>query len=160
MISDGKPILDVCCGSRMFWFDHDNPLADFMDIRDEDCYQSDGQLIMVHPNIIGDFTAIPKPDKSYKLVVFDPPHLLYCGTNSDMYKAYGRLDRSCWKETLRKGYTECMRILDDFGILIFKWNENDVKVRDVIKAIGEIPLFGHRTRRHTIWLCYMKISHL
>ena len=25
MISDGKPILDACCGSRMFWFDKDNP---------------------------------------------------------------------------------------------------------------------------------------
>ena len=33
MITDGKPILDACCGSRMFWFDKDNPFVEFMDIR-------------------------------------------------------------------------------------------------------------------------------
>ena len=28
-----KPILDVCCGSKMFYFDKDNPLVHFNDIR-------------------------------------------------------------------------------------------------------------------------------
>lgn len=27
----GKPILDACCGSRMFWYDKDNPAVVFMD---------------------------------------------------------------------------------------------------------------------------------
>ncbi len=73
MTSDGKPILDACCGSRMFWFDKDNPLVEFMDIRDEEVYLSDGQLCIVHPNVIGDFTNMPFPDNSFKMVVFDPP---------------------------------------------------------------------------------------
>lgn len=30
-----KPIIDVCCGSRMFWFDKDNPNVEFCDIRQE-----------------------------------------------------------------------------------------------------------------------------
>lgn len=76
MICDGKPILDACCGSRMFWFDKDNHLVDFQDIRDEVCTLSDGQICMVHPNIIGDFTNMNFPDKSYKLVIWDPPHLV------------------------------------------------------------------------------------
>lgn len=79
MISNGKPILDACCGSRMFWFDKDNPFVEFMDIRDEEVYLSDGQLCIVHPNTIGDFTAMPFPDGSFRLVVFDPPHLVWDG---------------------------------------------------------------------------------
>ena len=27
-----KTILDACCGSRMFWFDKENPNVDFCDI--------------------------------------------------------------------------------------------------------------------------------
>ena len=40
------PILDACCGSRMFWFDKDNPNVTFMDIRDEECVLSDGQVVI------------------------------------------------------------------------------------------------------------------
>lgn len=28
-----KQILDVCCGSKMFWFEKDNPNVEFCDIR-------------------------------------------------------------------------------------------------------------------------------
>ena len=88
MISDGKPILDACCGSRMFWFDKDNPFVEFMDIRDEEVYLSDGQLCIVHPNTIGDFTAMPFPDGSFKLVVFDPLHLVWAGKAANIYKLF------------------------------------------------------------------------
>ncbi len=30
-----KPILDVCCGARMMWFDKRNPLATFVDKRQQ-----------------------------------------------------------------------------------------------------------------------------
>ena len=35
-MSETKIILDACCGSRMFWFDKENPLVLFADIRDEE----------------------------------------------------------------------------------------------------------------------------
>ena len=35
-MSEAKIILDACCGSRMFWFDKENPLVLFTDIRDEE----------------------------------------------------------------------------------------------------------------------------
>ena len=91
MIADGKPILDACCGSRMFWFDKDNPNVEFMDIRDEECTLSDGQLCIVHPNTIGDFTNMPFPDNSFKMVVFDPPHLAWDGKVANLYKRFGKL---------------------------------------------------------------------
>lgn len=35
-MSEAKIILDACCGSRMFWFDKENPWTLFADIRDKD----------------------------------------------------------------------------------------------------------------------------
>lgn len=155
MITDGKPILDACCGSRMFWFDKDNPLVEFMDIRDEVCHLSDGQLVMVHPNIIGDFTNMPFPDSSFKMVVFDPPHLVYAGDKSNMYKLYGRLEKD-WRDVLKKGFNECFRVLENYGVLIFKWSEIDLKLRTVLSLIEQKPLFGHK-RGKTFWVAFMKL---
>lgn len=151
------PILDACCGSRMFWFDKDNPNVTFMDIRDEECVLSDGQTVIVHPNVIGDFTKMPFPDKSFKLVVFDPPHLVWAGKNANLYKRYGRLDRD-WATELKAGLDECMRVCDDYGIVIFKWAESQLKLRTVLKAIERQPLFGHRSNASgkTIWMAFMK----
>lgn len=154
MISDGKPILDACCGSRMFWFDKDNPLVEFMDIRDEEVYLSDGQLVMVHPNTIGDFTAMPFPDNSFKIVVFDPPHLVWAGKTSNMYKLFGRLKD--WKTELSRGFKECFRVLEPYGVLIFKWSEIDLKLKTVLELTDEKPLFGHK-RGKTFWVAFMKL---
>jgi SAM-dependent methyltransferase len=151
-----KPILDACCGSRMFWFDKDNPNVVFMDKRDEVCTLSDGQTVIVHPNIVGDFTAMPFPDKSFKLVVFDPPHLVWAGKASNLYKRYGKLDN--WQEELRKGVDECFRVLDDYGVLIFKWAETQLKIKTIINTIGRQPLFGHKRLGggKTVWMAFMK----
>ena len=157
MIDNGKPILDACCGARMFWFDKDNPLVDFQDIRDEICVLSNGQICNVKPNLIGDFCNMYNiPDRSYKLVVWDPPHLAYAGKTSNIYKMFGKLDED-WRAQLKEGFEECMRVLDDYGVLIFKWSDVQLKVRTVIKALGQVPLFGHKTSRHTIWMAYMKL---
>lgn len=151
-----KPILDACCGSRMFWYDKDNPNVVFMDKRDEVCVLTDGQTVVVHPDIVGDFTAMPFPDKSFKLVVFDPPHLVRVGKASNLYKKYGKLDD--WRKELRRGIDECYRVLDDYGVLIFKWAETQLKVKTIIDAVGRQPLFGQKRigGGKTVWLAFMK----
>ena len=111
----------------MFWFDKDNPFVEFMDIRDEDVYLSDGQLVMVHPNTIGDFTNMPYPDNSFKMVVFDPPHLVWAGKAANFYKRYGKLDKD-WQTELAMGFKECFRVLEPYGVLIFKWAEIQLKL--------------------------------
>jgi hypothetical protein len=52
-----------------------------------------------------------------------------------------------------------MRVLDDYGVLIFKWSENDISVGQVLRAIGREPLFGHRRggKGKTHWMAFMKI---
>ena len=36
----------------MMWFDKQNPLAMFMDIRDEECTLCDGRNLEVHPDVV------------------------------------------------------------------------------------------------------------
>ena len=154
-----KPILDACCGSKMFWFDKNNPLVEFCDKREVERYEYYPQrYIEIKPDTVCDFTALPFEDKSYKLVVFDPPHLINAGPKSWMALKYGKLDKN-WPTMIHDGFWECMRVLDDYGTLIFKWSEVQIPLRDVLKAIGAEPLFGHRSGKNmnTHWMAFMKI---
>lgn len=149
-----KKILDACCGSRMFWFDKNNENVVFMDNRQESCTLQDGRKLEVNPDVIGDFTNMPFDDESFYLVVFDPPHLVRAGKSSWLAKKYGIL-KDGWQDEIRKGFSECMRVLKKNGTIVFKWSEQQVMVSDVLKAIDAKPLFGTR-RGKTIFLVFMK----
>lgn len=127
-----KLILDACCGPRMMWFDKRNPQAVFMDIRDEEHILCDGRSLEVHPDVIGDFRSIPFEDATFRLVVFDPPHLVRLGDNSYMAHKYGKL-LSTWETDLKQGFDECMRVLKPEGVLIFKWCEEQIPVSRIIE---------------------------
>jgi len=155
-----KVILDVCCGGKMFWFNKNHPNTIYQDIRTE----SKGCIPIrpnfnVSPDKIGDFRNMEFPDKSFKLVVFDPPHLLKGGKTGWQRKKYGILSKDTWKEDLLQGFSECWRVLEDYGVLIFKWNEYSIAFREVLDLFPVQPLFGHPTARSgkTKWFCYMKI---
>lgn len=152
-----KTILDVCCGSKMFWFDKSNPDVMFCDIRQEEHVLCDGRKLEIKPDMIMDFRNLEFPDNHFKLVVFDPPHLKKLGANSWMAKKYGILSDN-WQEDLKRGFDECWRVLQNDGVLIFKWSEKDIKIRELLNIFGQAPLFGHttNTKAQTIWLCFMK----
>lgn len=152
-----KNILDVCCGSRMFWFDKQNPQVVFQDIRNENHILCDGRKLEINPDVIGDFRKMDFADNYFKLVVFDPPHLLKLGKDTWMAKKYGTLFPT-WEQDLKLGFDECMRVLDRNGILIFKWNEAQIKLNQILSIIPYEPLFGHTSGKHgkTIWLAFMK----
>ncbi len=152
-----KIILDVCCGPRMMWFDKNNPLAVFMDIREEKFTACDGRFIVVAPDIVADYTNIPFNDGSFKIVVFDPPHLNRVGEKSYTAQKYGRL-LPTWETDLKAGFDECMRVLENFGILIFKWNETQIPINRILNIFGVQPLFGHKSGKlsKTHWMCFIK----
>lgn len=152
-----KIILDACCGAKMFWFDKENPDVLFADIRQETHVLCDGRTLEVSPDVIADFTKMPFHDESFRLVVFDPPHLKKLGKNTWMAKKYGVLNYH-WRDDIREGFNECMRVLMPYGILIFKWNEIQVKLNDVLEILPQKPLFGHTSGKHgrTIWMAFMK----
>lgn len=142
----------------MMWFDKQNPQTVYMDCRDTEYTLCDGRKLEVHPDIMADFRQIPFPDGSFRLVVFDPPHLKTLGKNAWMAKKYGRL-LPTWETDLKEGFDECMRVLEPCGILIFKWNETRVTVKRILEIIGAKPLFGHKSGKasKTHWMCFMKL---
>lgn len=151
-----KVILDACCGSRMFWFDKTHPAVLFMDKRKLKTKLCDGRTLEINPDVQADFMNMPFKDNTFHLVVFDPPHLLRAGANSWLAKKYGKLDKN-WMWQLRKGFDECMRVLKKNGVLVFKWNEEQITVQQALMPIGMMPLFGHR-RGKTIFLVFMKFE--
>jgi len=138
----------------MFWFDKDNDDVIFMDIRELEDELCDGRQLKVHPDIIADFRNIPFDSETFSLVVFDPPHLFRVGESSWMAKKYGKLSDT-WQDDLKQGFRECYRVLKPDGVLIFKWNEEQVKLSEILKLSLYKPLFGNK-RSKTHWLVFMK----
>jgi ubiquinone/menaquinone biosynthesis C-methylase UbiE len=147
-------ILDACCGSRMFWFDKQNNNVLYMDNRQVSETLCDGRKLEVNPCVVADFRNMPFEDNSFYLVVFDPPHLLKVGENSWLAKKYGKLGQD-WKGDIAQGFKECMRVLKPNGTLIFKWNEEQITLKEILSIIDFKPLFGNK-RSKTHWLVFMK----
>lgn len=165
MLIEPKHVLDVCCGSRMMWLDKQYPRAVFADCRAETIAVTDNsrgnrsgqRVLVIEPDFVMDFRALPFPDGAFKLVAFDPPHLVHAGPRSWLAAKYGRLGPD-WREDLRQGFAECFRVLEAGGTLVFKWNETQVKLKEVLALTPERPLFGQVSGRNglTHWLVFMK----
>jgi hypothetical protein len=154
-----KFILDPCCGGRHFWFNKRHPNVIYTDIRlVEKGVSKHRPNFEVKPDKIMDFKKIEYPNSSFKLIVFDPPHLIKASEKAEMRLKYGVLGLQ-WKDDLKLGFLECWRVLEDYGILIFKWNEAQIKLKEILELFPVIPLFGHTTgsKSTTHWLCFMKI---
>ena len=104
-----KGVLDPCCGSRMFFFDKQNPNTVYGDIRQESHVLCDGRTLNITPDVIMDFRDLPFSDETFHLVIFDPPHLKQAGETSWIGKKYGVLNED-WQEDLSKGFSECWRV--------------------------------------------------
>lgn len=151
-------VLDPASGSRMFYFDKSDDRVLFGDIRSEEHILCDGRALSIAPDMEMDFRALPFPDASFRVVVFDPPHLVRVGKNAWMGKKYGRLDADTWEEDLRAGFEECFRVLAEHGVLIFKWNETQIPVSKVLALTSARPLVGHRSGKtaRTHWVTFIK----
>jgi hypothetical protein len=162
-MQDIKLILDACCGGRQFWFDKENPAVIFADRRVMEPKVvgsgKDARVRKCLPDKVMDFRNMDIADNSFRLVVFDPPHL-FLGENSYMAQSYGALNKQTWKDDLSEGFDECFRVLKDEGILIFKWNESDIPLKDVLELCKYKPLFGHPSGKaqKTHWICFMKLD--
>lgn len=159
-VAEDKLILDVCCGSRMFWFNKNNPSVIYMDKR-KGTWETDKRKgrkqTTIEPDTIANFEKIPFADKTFNLIVFDPPHLLNLKENTRLAKKYGTLTNG-WQPMIKKGFAECFRVLKENGILIFKWNEYHIPLSKILKLTTEQPLFGNRSGKQskTHWVVFMK----
>lgn len=152
-----RMVLDVACGSRMFHFDKENPAVVFGDIRSESHTLCDGRALNVEPDTLLDFRHLPFADETFRVVIFDPPHLVRVGKKSWTFAKYGGLAPT-WRDDLAAGFSECFRVLAPYGVLIFKWNETQIPVSQILALTPHAPLIGHRSGRQakTHWVTFLK----
>ncbi len=151
-----KFILDTTAGFRMMWFNKKHPNCIYLDQRPE-----------CEPDIVGDFRNLKQfPDETFKLIVFDPNHrTIKDGYPLDRFeKCYGALLPETWQHDFKMAFAELIRVLQDYGILIFKWSTHKISVEEVLSCFSEKPLFGQQTsgtkgkrKSKTYWLTFMKI---
>lgn len=149
----------------MMWFDRGHPDVMFGDQRSESITVTDRshgnptgtRTLRIEPDTLMDFRALPFADGTFKLVAFDPPHLVRAGPRSWLAAKYGKLGAD-WRDDLRAGFFECFRVLASDGVLVFKWNETQVKIGEVLALTPTQPLFGHPSGRKglTHWYVFMK----
>jgi SAM-dependent methyltransferase len=149
----------------MMWFDRGNPDAVFGDLRNETLTVTDRshgkqdgtRTLTVCPDMLMDFRALPFRDGVFRLVAFDPPHLVRAGPRSWLAAKYGKLGKD-WRDDLRAGFAECFRVLQPGGVLVFKWSETQVPLAEVLALTPHAPLFGHTSgkKASTHWLVFMK----
>lgn len=158
-------VLDPCSGSRMMWFDRTHPDVVFGDRRRETITLVDRshgnargtRTLRVHPDMLMDFRALPFADATFCLVAFDPPHLVKAGPKSWLAAKYGKLSNN-WRDDLKAGFAECFRVLATDGVLVFKWNETQIKLAEVLALTPYQPLFGNTSGKKagTHWMVFMK----
>lgn len=156
-----RPVLDPASGSRMFYFDRADDRVVFGDRRSESHTLCDGRALEVSPDVILDYRSLPYRDGEFRVVIFDPPHLTRVGRNGWMFKKYGGLDVTTWREDLAAGFAECFRVLADEGVLIFKWNETQIPVSQVLSLTQQRPLVGHvrgGKSADTHWVTFLKAA--
>jgi hypothetical protein len=170
-MKEEKIILDATAGYRMMWFNKDNPNVVYLDQRGDDQLIRDGirdNWIPLIPTTKGDFRDLSQfPDESFRLIVFDPPHLQWLGETSIFKKKFGQLQKETWPKDIKSGAAELWRVLMPYGVLIFKWNDHDIDYRKLLKLFPTKPLFGQITagsrgktgkgRSNSFWFCFMKI---
>lgn len=158
-----KTVLDMCCGSRMFWFDKKDDRVTYVDIRNESHRLTDAsstggfRKLNIEPDIQADFTNLPFEDNTFLHVVFDPPHLERNGSTGWVGLKYGTLKEG-WREMIRKGFSEGFRVLKPGGTLIFKWCSDEIPVSQILSLTPMKPLYGHKSgkQQKTHWIAFLK----
>ena len=154
-----KPILDPASSMRSFYFDKTDDRVIFGDIREDETHLlTNNQTIKIKPDQVMDFRSIPYPDASFQCVVFDPPHMLKLSEKSWIRKKYGVLDSQTWREDISAGFAECFRVLKPNGVMIFKWNEVSISLKEILALTNQKPVLGHPSgkRMGTHWVMFLK----
>ena len=161
-----KPVLDVCCGSKMMWFDRKDSRAVYNDIRSNEKYVMDRGTpgtkgkkdVYILPDTVADFKNLPFENDTFFHVVFDPPHYTKAKIGQGALAfLYGKLEGD-WREGIKAGFAECFRVLKPNGTLIFKWCETQFPLREILALTPHKPLYGHRSgkKAQTHWVAFIK----
>ena len=168
-------ILEATAGGRSYWHDKEHPETVFMDMRvegdnrflyngyDMKNASTPGSDYVVLPDVQADYTNLPFRDRTFDLVVFDPPHLV---TNDGMEKLsgimkrkYGCLEAETWPRDMHLAFTELFRVMRDHATLTFKFNDYHIGFNQILDVIPQEPLYGttiKSSKHQTRWLAFNK----
>jgi hypothetical protein len=157
-------ILDATAGNRTMWRVKQRENIIYIDIE---------RLLRIKPTIYADNTQTPFLDKSFSMIIYDPPHnygeidnlralypsevkrqkeehgstpFTYYGW--DKYKTKLELKAHIWK-----ALQEFSRILTDDGMLIFKWCELAIPMRNIsslFEGWQELINIEAAAKKHTL----------
>lgn len=160
-------ILDATCGGRSIWHPSNKDREDtlYIDKRKEEpgFTGQDGRTYSVQPDEVQDFRHLPYENDSFKLVIFDPPHIVKENGMKNLAgyveKSYGALNAETWQHDLEKGFEELFRVLEIGGTLVFKFADGHIDFQDVLDCAPIDPLLGTMTKRkdtETRWFVFQK----
>jgi hypothetical protein len=129
-------IIDFTAGNRAIWINKKHPNCTYIDIRPQ-----------MNPDIVCDTTKLPAEiGGGYDLVVYDPPHV-NSGPNGQMSERYGHWKLQQIRDAIAGSGREAYRITKYGGLMAFKWNDHDIKLKTVLDLMPNWePLFGHHMR--------------
>lgn len=173
---DDEEVLDATCGGRSIWLPENSSRDDtlYIDSREEEAGFVDEAIpedlrpnnpnYSVEPDDVQDFRNLPYADSVFRLVVFDPPHIIRSDgmetLTGVMTKKYGCLNAESWQDDLRRGFDELWRVLSPGGTLVFKFADMDTDYSTVLGLAPVDPLFGTTTKNvtnHTTrWFVFYK----
>jgi len=155
MTGTEEQILDATSGGRSIWHpnnkDRENTL--YIDKRKEEpgFTGQEGRTFSIQPDEIQDFRNLPYKDESFKLVIFDPPHVIketgMENLSGYVEKSYCALDAETWQHDLKKGFQELFRVLEIGGTLVFKFADNAADFNEVLDLAPVDPLLGTMTKK-------------
>jgi len=164
-------ILDATAGARSIWYQKNLPFVTFIDKRNEkiNTLKNGNRLVCkrtwnVKPDVVLDWTKeLPFPKEYFDMVVFDPPHKIKNNGQKEsiLHMKYGFLDPKTYKMDLKKGLSNLFNVLKQNGFFIFKWNEEEISLNEILKLFPYKPLFGTRTgqKNNTHWVLFMKFRY-
>jgi hypothetical protein len=125
-------ILDMSAGNRAVWYNKSHADAVYVDIRPQ-----------VRPGVVADSRNLPFADRTFDLVVFDPPHENF-GASGNMSKNYGHHTAAQIRDIVARSAREAFRVSKHEALMAFKWNDCARKLADILVLMPHwAPLFGH-----------------